>query len=268
VPKTALILSSGRTGTQFLAHYLDANYDSVVARHEPPPARLLRLASHAHMRGSLSEARLRSLLAWKRRRYDDRIAAKLYVESNPFLSGFIDVVGDIWDTPIVIHVVRDPRGHARSSLNHGTGSGVKGLANRWIPFWYPDVRRILALDHAPSWIERAAGVWSIVNTRLCNSAPRYPHYHRLRYEELFDESNSGLRALCAILGLEYREHDAPIAPGVRINASRLAALPDWHEWSQEQCVALDRICAPLMHELGYGDEPAWRDRVARETDDG
>ncbi len=44
--KTALILSSGRTGTQFLAHYLDANYDSVVARHEPPPARLLRFASH------------------------------------------------------------------------------------------------------------------------------------------------------------------------------------------------------------------------------
>jgi len=31
VPKTALILSSGRTGTQFLAHYLDEGYDTVVA---------------------------------------------------------------------------------------------------------------------------------------------------------------------------------------------------------------------------------------------
>jgi len=168
----------------------------------------------------------------------------------------------------VIHVVRDPREHARSSLNHGTGSGLKGLANRWVPFWYPDVRHILGLDHAPSWIERAAGVWSIVNTRLCNAAPRYAHYHRLRYEELFDESHSGLRTLCEILGLEYHEHDTAIAPGERINAGRLSALPDWHEWRREQCVALDRICSPLMRELGYGDEPAWRDRVAPEGRDG
>lgn len=268
MPKTALILSSGRTGTQFLAHYFDANYHDVVALHEPPPARWLRIASHAHMRGTLSDDRLRALLAWKRRHYDDRLAAQLYVESNPFLSGFASVLGDVWEAPIVIHVVRDPRDHARSSLNHGTGSGIKGLANRLIPFWYPDVRRILALDHAPSWIERTAGVWSIANRLLCDAAPRYPQYHLLRYEELFDESHSGLRALCAILGLPYREHGSAVAPGARINQSRLAALPDWRDWSREQCRSLDRICMPLMREFGYGDEAEWRERVSPESADG
>jgi hypothetical protein len=268
VPKTALILSSGRTGTQFLAHYFDANYESIVARHEPPPARWLRFASHAHMRGALSDERLRALLAWKRRRFDDRLEAELYVESNPFLSGFVDVIGEVWDAPIVIHVVRDPREHARSSLNHGTGSGLKGLANRLVPFWYPDVRHILALDHTPDWIERAAGVWSIVNAMLCEAAPRYPHYHRLRYEELFDASHSGLRALCAILGVPYREGDAAVAPGERMNASRLRTLPGWREWSDEQCAALDRICAPLMREFGYGSEPEWLERVGRGGADG
>jgi hypothetical protein len=268
VPKTALILSSGRTGTQFLAHYFDANYDDVVALHEPPPARWLRFASHAHMRGSLSDDRIRALLAWKRRHYDDRLDTEFYIESNPFLSGFANVIGDVWDAPIVIHVVRDPREHARSSLNHGTGSGLKGLANRLVPFWYPDVRRILALDHEPSWIERAAGVWSIVNRLLRDAAPRYPHYHRIRYEELFDDSHSGLRALCAIFGLEYREHGIAVAPEARMNASRLTALPDWRDWSREQCRSLDRICAPLMREFGYGDEPEWRERTARATIDG
>ena len=266
--KTALILSSGRTGTQFLARYFAANYDGVIALHEPPPARWLRFASHAHMRGSLSDDRLRALLAWKRRRYDDRLAGELYIESNPFLSGFVDVIGDVWDAPIVIHVVRDPRDHARSSLNHGTGSGMKGIANRLIPFWYPDVRRILALDHEPSWIERAAGVWSIANRLLCDAAPRYPHYHRLRYEDLFDDSHSGLRAVCAILGLEYRERGFVLAPEARVNESRLTVLPDWREWSREQCLSLDRICAPLMREFGYGDEPEWRECVAPVAADG
>jgi len=268
VPKTALILSSGRTGTQFLAHYFDTNYDDVVALHEPAPARWLRFASHAHMRGSLSDDRIRALLAWKRRHYDDRIDAKLYIESNPFLSGFADVIGDVWDSPIVIHVVRDPRDQARSSINHGTGSGLKGLANRLIPFWYPDVRRILALDHEPSWLERAAGVWFIVNQLLCDAASRHPGYHRLRYEDLFDESHSGLRSVCAILGLPYRESGIAVAPGERMNQSRLTALPDWREWSRERCVSLDRICMPLMRDLGYGSEPEWRERVAQQAADG
>ncbi|MBW2666775.1 MAG: sulfotransferase [Deltaproteobacteria bacterium] len=268
MPKTALILSSGRTGTQFLAHYFDANYHDVVALHEPPPARWLRFASHAHLRGSLSDDRIRSLLAWKRRHYDDRLDTDFYIESNPFLSGLIDVIGNVWDAPIVIHVVRDPRDAVRSSLNHGTGSGFKGIANRLIPFWYPDVRRILALDHAPSWIEHAAGVWAILNQRLCDAAPRYPHYHRLRYEDLFDDSHSGLRALCTILGLPYRERGTAVTPGARMNQSRLAVLPDWREWNQQQCLSLDRICAPLMREFGYGDEPEWRERIARGTADG
>jgi len=268
VPKTALILSTGRTGTQFLARYFDANYSDVVARHEPPPARLLRLAAHAHMRGALSKRRLRALLAWKRRRFDDSIDARLYLESNPFLSGFIGVIDEVYDAPTVVHIVRDPREQVRSSLNHGTASGLKGLANRWLPFWYPDVRRLLAIPHAPSPIERTAGLWAIVNQLLCDAATATPHYHRLRYEELFDATHSGLRALCAILGLEYCESDAQVAPDARMNASRLARMPDWREWSREDCVALDRLCSPLMGELGYGIEPEWRERIARAACDG
>jgi len=262
MPKTALILSSGRTGTQFLAHFFDANYAGVVARHEPPPSRWLRLASHAHMRGQLSRESLRSLLAWKRRRYDDRIDADWYVESNPFLAGFAEVIGEVWEAPLVIHVVRDPREHARSSLNHGTGSGWKGLANRLVPFWYPDVRRILALDHAPSWLERAAGLWTLANRRLLAAAPKLTHYHRFAYESVFDDTSSGLRQICALLDLEFPDRGAAVPPDQRMNQSRAKAFPAWREWSRADCLALHRICAPLMVELGYGDEPEWRERVA------
>jgi len=262
VPKTALILSSGRTGTQFLAHFFDANFDGVVARHEPRPARWLRLASHAHMRGNLSRSRLRSLLAYKHRHFDAKIDADCYIESSPYLVGSADVLEEVWEAPTILHVVRDPREHARSSLNHGTSSGWKGFANRFVPFWYPDVRRLLPLDHAPSWLERAAGLWTISNRLLMDAAPGYAHYHRFAYESLFDAEHSGLREMCRVLDLDFPEDGAPVRPEQRMNRSHLDALPPWRDWSPADCRALDRICSPLMGEFGYGDEPEWRERVA------
>jgi hypothetical protein len=259
----ALILSSGRTGTQFLARYLDANYASVTAVHEPSPARLLRVASHAHLAGRLS----RDHLAWLLRTTRGRSLAsedELYVESNPFLAGFVDVFDAVWDDPILIHVVRDPREHARSSLNHGTGSGWKGIANRFVPFWYPDVQRILGLPERPSWLGQAAGVWMLFNRLLLEHGPRYPRYHRLRYEDLFTPSRGGLRQLCEILGLEFREHRLAIEASQRINASRGRGTPPWREWTSAACRELDTICGPLAATLGYCDEPEWRARLEAE----
>jgi hypothetical protein len=91
---------------------------------------------------------------------------------------------------------------------------------------------------------------------------RCSHYHLLRYEELFDESHSGLRRLCALLGLEYRGAGAPVDPSQHLNRGRLDVLSGWRDWSPEQCATLDRICAPLMGEYGYGTESEWRNRVA------
>lgn len=262
MPRTALILSSGRTGTKFLARYLDANFDGVIARHEPPPSRLLRLASHAHLSGRVSRARLASLLR-RARAGVSSLDAALYVESNPFLTGFVEVLGEAFDRPLVLHVVRDPREHARSSLNHGTGRGVKGLANRWLPFWYPDVRRILELDHAPSWLERAAGVWRIFNAMLSEYGPRYAGYRVVRYEDLFDANRTGLRAVCEALALAYPEGPVPVSAEDRINPGRLDVQPHWREWSPADCRALQQICGPLMGAFGYGEEPEWIERVGR-----
>jgi hypothetical protein len=44
----AFIVSTGRTGTQFLAHYFEQNFAHVTARHEPKPSYLLCMASNAY----------------------------------------------------------------------------------------------------------------------------------------------------------------------------------------------------------------------------
>jgi hypothetical protein len=264
VSRVALILSSGRTGTKFLAEYFDANYEGLIARHEPRPSRSLRLASHAHLAGALSQERLLSLLRRKRRRHVDPLRAPLYIESNPLLSGFAGVIHQVWENPIVIHVVRDPREHVRSSLNHGTASGLKGFSNRFIPYWYPDISRILGLADEPSRVGMAAGVWTVMNQRL-RTCSQHPDYHLLHYESVFDRSYSGLRELCGILGLEYRDANAPVAPTQRINASRLQVIGPWREWSARDCRELERICQPLMREYGYGNESEWRAKLAEDS---
>ena len=255
--KNVLIVSSGRTGTQFLAHYFDRNFEGVLARHEPPPRVSVRLATNAYAAGLLPRRTLAALL--RRRRRDAN--APLYVESNPFLWAAVDVFDEVYDDVTIIHVVRDPREQVRSSLNHGTAAGLKGFANRWVPYWYPRVSELPELGSARDAFARAAGLWTLVNRRLLDAASACRDVRVLRYEDLFDDSHSGLRRLCEIFGLAYEGAGGAVDPGEPINPGRLAAMAGWRSWTDAQCAMLHRICSPLMEEWGYGVEPEWVERV-------
>ena len=255
---TVLIVSSGRTGTQFLARYFDTNYENIVARHEPPPRVRVRLAANAYAAGALGRERLVALLERKRRETIDSLDADLYIESNPFLWGAIDVFDEVFGEPTILHVVRDPREQVRSSLNHGTGSGWKAMANRWLPHWYPT----LPGQSGPGdWFARAAGLWVTVNRRLSEIGPSCADYRLVFYESLFDEENTGLRSLCEGLGVPFCGSGSAIDPAQRINRGQRRAYPGWREWSDAQISALHQIAGPLMAQYGYGREPAWQERL-------
>src|SRR5690349_17691742 len=49
-----VVVSTGRTGTQALAHHLNACYDNVTALHEPAPSRHLRLLSNRAVAGQVN----------------------------------------------------------------------------------------------------------------------------------------------------------------------------------------------------------------------
>jgi hypothetical protein len=269
LPRVAVILSSGRTGTQFLARYFDANYEDVVARHEPPPSRWIRVLSNAAVAGALAPSRLLPLLSRFRAR---RVAAlgpekTLYLESNGFLYGFTEVLADLWPDVSVVHVVRDPRDWIRSALAHGNDRGIKWLAGAFVPYWNPDPRRLpagVAPDESAGLIGRYAAAWTVINQTIENARSACPNYLRLRFEDLVDERASGLRDLCDHLSLPFREGGA-IAPDERFNASQRESVGDWQDWSASECRCVDRICGPLMREYGYGDEPEWRERLGADA---
>ena len=157
--------------------------------------------------------------------------------------------------------MRDPRNFVQSAHNHGAHSGKKQLANLLIPYWYPPVRQVLGPRRVSS-IGIAAAKWRLINDRLIERGSQYAHYHLIRFEDLFDAHNSGLRRMCEVLGLEYLADDAEVDTSQRINKSKLKKLGKWPEWPPEDCRLLHEICSPLMQEHGYGLDEAWLARIA------
>jgi hypothetical protein len=187
-----------------------------------------------------------------------RRADRDYLESNPFLFGFAGVLPEVYENPLVLHVVRDPRDFVRSSLNYGTWTGLKRLAAAIVPFWFPDVARLLDAGPDLTPIGMFAGHWRLVNEFVAHHAGARAGYHCLRYEDIFDAEHSGLRRMCALLGRPYPGDAAILGPEARINTGRLTLLGRWTSWKPEQCRELDRLCGSLMRTFGYGAEPDWQ----------
>ena len=225
MPKTALILSSGRTGTLFLARYFDANYEGVVARHEPPPARWLRLASHAHMAGcalrraaaraaGLQAAALRRRLRRRPLRRVEPVPVGLRRRSGRGL-------GRADDHPRGARSARARPLLAEPRDGQWPEGARQPLPPLLVPRRPPDPEA-----RSPTELARA-GRGRVGDRQLAAVRTRRPatrDYHLLRYEEIFDASHSGLREMCRILGLEYREAGAAVAPS-RTHQSRPPRRP-------------------------------------------
>lgn len=256
--KIVVILSTGRTGTTALASYLNDGCQGVTALHEPKPSRSLRIASGRYLAGRLSRPAMSQLLAKKRRAILQAINEPVYVESNPFLFGFLDVLGDVYPQPKVLHVTRDPRTMIRSALNFGAQRGIKWLFNNFVPYWLikPD---LLEANPERRWsqmspVERIAWYWKVINAHLDRGAELYgDDYRRVRYEDLFAPGGDGLHDLIEWIGLQPKPEALERLLAQRVNPSRADVQPAWDEWSAEDREAMQRQCGELMGRYGYND---------------
>jgi hypothetical protein len=245
--KFVFIVSSGRTGTKAIAQHLSRCYPQVWAAHEPAPSWRLRMGTTRALCGKASRAELTQMLVKLRRAMVGRVQQGIYVESNPYLSGFIEVLGDVFAGASVVHVVRDPRTYVRSGVNFGAFRGMKKLAAEFWPDWFPKPRQNWSEMDA---IERLAWFWSQVNSHLNRGEQLYgPGYLRIRFETLFSED--GLARLTDWIGLERSSALAEEAQKERVNASKVDELPAWEKWSLQDQAKVMKHCEPLMRTYGY-----------------
>ena len=242
---TAFILSTGRTGTRFLATYLNRDPET-RSLHEPSPSRLLRLWTVAYLEGLVEDELMNQVLRRNRWSMVQSTREPRYVEANNFLAGFARAIIREFRDPCVIHIVRDPRTYVRSAINNGAGSGLKGAVNRYIPLAHLPLSR----ESPNPVLARSARYWTLVNAFLDETGRGHPRYHRFRFEELFDESGHQLSRLAAILGIDTT---TSVFPSVqrRINASKGTLLPPWSGWDRQDRAILLSECDWLMQRYGY-----------------
>jgi hypothetical protein len=254
------VLSTGRTGTKFIAEYFSRNYPDVLALHEPKPSYRLRVLSNAHVDGKVSAGTLLAALRRDRKQITDKLTQRLYVEATGYMYGCVDVLDQFTAAPIILHILRDPRDFVRSAHNYGSYSGRKRLATLFFPYWFPPVKQVLGRMAGHSWLQISAAKWAVINRVLFERGPRYPGYHLVRFEDIFDAQNSGLQQICGWLGLPFIA-DGRFSPKEKVNQSYQERLPRWPQWTPTQARELHALCSPLMQAHGYGQEPEWLSKI-------
>ena len=236
--------------------------------------------------GRSSRDDLKEMLVRLRRGLLGRVKQPIYVESNPYLAGFVEVLGEVFEGAWVVHVVRDPRTYVRSGVNFGAFRGMKKFAAQWWPDWFPkpekrEVSRQKTEDRRPSpqpspgvpgegaggapgegvrgeglkWgemdaIERLAWFWSLVNSYLNRGEKVYgQRYLRIRFEELF--WGGGLERLTDWMGLARSSAMREEATREKVNASKGGELPEWEKWCGGDQHKVLRHCETLMRMYGY-----------------
>jgi hypothetical protein len=256
--QVVVVVSTGRTGTQALAHHLDACYEDVTALHEPRPSRHLRLLSNRAVAGRLTREQAARALALSRERLFNTIETPIYVESNWYVYGLLEALKGIAPSVKVLHVVRDPKTYIPSGINFGQFSGLRALATRFVPYWYLKPEQAPGhLDARKPWSQltepqRLAWHWTVVNGEIDRVAPQFgDHFLRMRYEDLFGREANGLARLLEWIGLPENASLRERMQEKKVNASTAKRCPPWREWPMSERASVLELCGQRMRDYGY-----------------
>jgi hypothetical protein len=138
--KTSLtmILSTGRTGTKFLAKLFNHLYmNNAITVHEGAFSRSINILTNLQFARLVPKQWVS--IAWRLLRRPKLVGAKtaIYIDINNFMYGIVSIDPYIYSDIRIIHIVRDPREYVRSHINWADNRPISFIANYLIPFWQP-----------------------------------------------------------------------------------------------------------------------------------
>ena len=244
------LLSTGRTGTMFLAHFFDRHSANVRAFHEPYPS-LLRLGLDTAVAHVTIEAAA-AQLARDRRWYLQRLDRPTYLEANNRLFALAPAIQQAYPGAGIIHIVRDGRAVVRSGL----ARGWYGPADRFPRLAATDFPDDPWREAWAGWgeLQKGAWLWQKQNRIIRRSAAHLPGYRLYRFEDLFAGQVDGwtaVRDLIRFIDPQLRLSDQALAAAFarKINAQALPAPPP--PWTLAQDAAFTAIAGPEMAHYNY-----------------
>lgn len=265
---TAVILSTGRTGTMFFADLLRDFYPQADVYHEAGErSRLINIISHAYLSGFVPWSVPH--WAWKRAIAPalETCSKPIYIDSNNQLYAFITIKPELYDNLHVLHLVRDPRDYVRSHINWVRHRLKSFIANCLVPFWQPNAWLLKEVPFR-KWIrfsifKRYCWIWNYKNHRIEQIKDKGFPYLRVLFEDFFQTADPipALERMIKFLNLEYAENieerfQRPVNP------AKGKSFPHWMNWPSERCRQLHNLCGDTMTRYGYGKEKEWLQKLS------
>ncbi len=252
------IISTGRTGTKFLARFING-FDSTLSLHEPHPDFVNLGVDYAS--GKVSEEKASRRIERGRRvlcKLVKKQGASRYVEPNNRLFSLIDVLEKVFDDIKIIHIVRDGRDYVRSGMSRG---------------WYKEVDIDIRLEasefeddeYRDRWeemsrFEKICWRWQKKDGFIYRSLEGKDNYIRVKFEDIFEGDNyTGLKKICEYMNIPKKEvkRNIELMMDNKINATKEYEIPHWSEWGKEMIETFEEIAGEHMkryYEYGWNQK--------------
>jgi hypothetical protein len=252
-----LIIGTGRTGSTFLKDYVKANRPECVAAHQP--RRVIKFYSNLFLSGRVGTEWMTGYIrrwAASRRRMLQHRKARIYLQSDPWLYGFTPWLEEAFQSPFVIHMVRDPLTYIPSQLNRYNREWWTSVIRKTTPYWllrgdktgdFPNGQ----WRKAPAEV-KTAWFWLKNNSFIEENKNQIRNFLRVKAEDVFAPGRKGLKEIIDFcgLGIETETAKEPERAGDRNYAP--GRFPPASAWPDGTLEAVLDICRPLMERYGYG----------------
>jgi hypothetical protein len=261
-----LIVSTGRTGTEFLAKFFARNFKGVDARHEPPMD-MFELGAGI-LRGKYTpETAEEYFYSHRYELLKEVIDANndFYIESNLNQSLVLDVAEKVFPNLKIIHVIRDPKTCIKSYYNKSPDDSGKlyfmgegDFRERIVPEDFPG-DAYSGKTASMNRFEKVCWYWAKYNSVAADYCEKHPENSiRVKYEDIFlgQNKNGEISKLIRFIGLEDRMKFSPDevfkSLDNRSNASRHGELiGDYDTWTTEMKASFHAMLDAPMARFGY-----------------
>jgi len=254
--KATAIVSTGRTGTCFLARLLNRPELGLVALHEPDPT-LVELGYDV-VTGRKSVEHAKNVILRERAKIFRIVGDKMYIESNGGLIFLLPALKELIPNLKVVHVVRNPVDFVRSGVNrcyYSKGKVFQTYAEeqRW------KLRTSDFSDATEDWgamdmYERFMWTWALKNNCAARFVRENPSIAvRVRFEDIFHcADQSGFHSMLEFLNLgalstRFSRNDFKKV----INGSEAKFAEPFDTWPSRRKASLERICGPVVRGWDY-----------------
>lgn len=252
-----IIVSTGRTGTEFFAKFISKKTDTIVAKHEPQDD-LFNL-NISFLSNQMSSYTALMSLAYKRADIRKELAEKsIYIESNNNLSGLLPIAYRLFPKVNTVFIVRDGIDFVISEYSKYTL--VNG--DKRFVFSDQDVRVRPNSDMFPEnhfygkWsnmdrFERACWYWNYINERIASTINL--DSLTVKFEDLFagQQSVDNINSVLEFLGVISHDVTIDDIKSEKTNHTKEFLIGTYDTWTTNQKAVFNKHCSPMMKKFGY-----------------